>query len=421
MKSDTTAHTGPAPARRWPRLRTAALLSLGLALLGGAAFWMLRPAPVRVELATVRQGPLQVWIEDEARSRVRERHGVHAPVSGQLQRIEVLEGDWVAQGSVLARLDPALPAALDARSLGIQEATVASAQAALASALARRARAQVAADQSARDLERSRALAERGFIAESRADADRLAHDLASRDLEAQQATLDAARQELERARAGLIEPTLHVVPSGATRPGIAIRAPVNGVVLRRPLTDQTPVQAGALLLEMADLSAIDITADLISTQAVQVRAGQSVELFDWGTPDILQARVERIEPGAFTKVSALGVEEQRVRVVMRLLPASQATAGALGDGWRLQARILIRSLDEVLQIPVAAVFPMPTRIDTLGVFAVQNGRAVLRAIEVVDRNATQVAFRAGLKAGDAVVLYPPPRLREGDRIETER
>lgn len=444
MTTDRDAHPGPARARRGPRLRTLGLLILAFTLVGSATAWMLRPAPVRVELAIVRQAPLQVWIEEEARSRVRERHGIHAPVSGSLQRIEVREGDWVAQGSVLAQLDPALPAALDARSLRMQQASVDGAQAALLSAQARLARSQTVAQQAARDHERSQVLAEQGFIAASRAEADRLAHELALREQDAQRAALESARQDLERARAGLIEPTSQAPSGPATRLQVAIRAPISGVVLRRTLTDQTPVQAGALLIEMADLSATDITADLMSTQAVQVRAGQSVELFDWGTQDILQARVDRIEPGAFTKVSALGVEEQRVRVVMRLLPSSPGIAGVLGDGWRLQARILIRSLDEVLQVPVAAVFPMPTRaqpaadlstgaqppatdpatprrFDPLGVFAIAGGRAELRAIEVVDRSATHVAIRAGLRAGDAVVLYPPPRLRDGDRIQAER
>jgi len=443
MMTDMDAHPDPAASRRRSRLRTAGLVFLGLGLAAVLAFWMLRPAPVRVELASVRRGNLQVWIEEEARSRVRERHGVHAPVSGQLQRIEVVEGDRVTQGSVLARLDPALPAALDARSLSVQQAFVESAQAALASAQARLARARAAARQSARDLERSQALAERGFIAASRAESERLAHELALREEDAQQAALESARQDLERSRAGLIEPTLQAPPGRAARQAVVIRAPVDGVVLRRALTDQTPVQAGTLLVEMADLTAIDITTDLVSTQAVQVKTGQWVELFDWGSQEILQARIDRIEPGAFTKVSALGVEEQRVRVVMRLLPSSAARARVLGDGWRLQARILVRSLDDMLQVPVAAVFPMPSRvlaagdrsagalpstehssppqrIDTLGVFVRVEGRAVLRAIEVADRSATQVAVRTGLQVGDAVVLYPPPRLRSGDRIEAE-
>lgn len=394
---------------------------LGLALAGAAAFWMLRPAPVEVETARVQRAPLQVWVEEEARSRVRERHGIHAPVGGLLQRIECREGDLLEQGAVVARIEPALPNALDARSLRVQQAAIAAAQATMEGAAARLSRARAAADQAEADLARILVLAQQGFVSASRAESERLAQALALRERDAQAAALEAARQELVRLQAGLIEPSL---PASSSRSPVQVRAPLRAVVLKRHVIDQSPVQAGALLLELGDLQDIEIIAELLTTQATLVRSGQSVELFDWGHADILQAAVERIEPGAFTKVSALGVEEQRVRVVMRLNPGSSAAAQGLGDGWRLQTRILIRSLQDVDQIPVAAVFPIPAQdaaASSMGVYLVRNGRARLQAIEVLDRNSTTVAVRHGLQEGDTVVLYPPPRLRDGDRLRVER
>lgn len=319
-----------------------------------AVFWMLRPAPVEVEVARVQRAALKVWVEEEARSRVRERHGVHAPVSGLLQRIEYREGDPVAQGAVVARIAPALPSALDVRSLRTQQAAVAAAQAAVTGAQARLSRAQAAADQAHVDLARTQALAQQGFISPSLVESQGLAQTSALRERDVQQAALEAARQDLARLQAGLIEPT---GPAGPARPHVEVRAPVSGVVLKRLAIDQSPVQAGTLLLDLGDLQGMEIIADLLTTQATQVQAGQAVELFDWGRADLLQAEVERIEPGAFTKVSALGVEEQRVRVVMRLQPASIGVVQGLGDGWRLQARIQIRSLQQTLQIPVRRGF----------------------------------------------------------------
>lgn len=407
---------------RWLRI---SLLTGLLVLIAAVSSWMLRAAPMQVELGVVTQAPFQVWIEEEARTRVRERHGVHAPVSGQLLRMSVAEGDEVAQGSTIARIEPALPNALDRRGWHAQQAAVAAAQAGVAGAQARWAKAQAALAQSQADLARIEALAERGFVASNRLEAERLAHASAQAEREAQQASLEAARQELARARAGLIDASIDSGPAGR---GIEVRSPVRGVVLKRILPDQTPVQAGALLLEIGDLSMIEVIADLLTTQAAQVRTGQSVALLDWGGDTTLQAQVERIEPAAFTKVSALGVEEQRVRVVMRLLPSAAQARPALGDGWRLQARILVRSLDSVLQLPSAAVFPWPQGpgqgplpgAATLGVFVASKGRASLKAIQGIDRNADQVALQEGLSVGEVVVLYPPPRLRHGDRITPE-
>jgi HlyD family secretion protein len=407
------------------RLIRMSLLTGLLLLIVAVSAWMLRAAPIQVELGAVTQAPFQVWIEEEARTRVRDRYGVHAPVSGQLLRMSVAEGDEVAQGRPIARIEPALPNALDRRSWHTQEAAVAAAQAGVAGAQARWAKAQAALAQSQADLARIEALAARGFVASNRLESERLANESARAEQEAQQASLEAARHELARARAGLIDASLDSGPAGR---GIDVRAPVRGVVLKRSLPDQTPVQAGALLLEIGDLSMIEVIADLLTTQAVQVRAGQSVALVDWGGDMTLLAKVERIEPAAFTKVSALGVEEQRVRVVMRLLPSSTQSLPALGDGWRLQARILVRSLDSVLQVPSAAVFPWPQGQGqapppghaALGVFIAHKGRARLKTIEGMDRNADQVALREGLSAGEVVVLYPPPRLRDGDRIRAE-
>jgi len=433
-------------------LTRAVLVASALLLIAALAAWMLRAAPIEVELGEVTQSPLQVWVEEEARTRVRERHGVHAPVSGQLLRLTVSEGDWVAQGTAIARIEPALPNALDHRGRLAQQAAVAAAQATVAGVEARLVRARAALAQSQQDLARIITLAARGFVSASRVESERLAHETARAERDAQQASLEAARQELARARAGLIDASLAPVAAGH---GMEVRAPIRGVVLKRSLPDQTPVQAGALLLEMGDITTIEVVAELLTTQAVQVRAGQAVELYGWGNDETLQAEVERIEPGAFTKVSALGVEEQRVRVVMRLLPSSAQASRMLGDGWRAQARILVRSLDSVLQVPSAAVFPWPQSraqvqsqvqsrtpaqaqsqsetqgpvrgSDTppssarLGVFVARDGRARLQAIEGLDRNTHQVALREGLAVGERVVLYPPPRLRDGDRITAER
>ena len=282
--------TEPTTHRR--RLKRLGAIVLVLALAAAVTAWLLRPAAILVETGSVQRGPFTVWVEEEARTRVQERHGVHAPVSGRLQRLEVKEGDRVAQGAVIAQIDPALPNALDARARSTQQATVSSAQAALEAALAHDARAQAAVAQAQADLERSRALAARGFIAPSRAQAEGTALEVAQRERDAQQAMVQSARHELQRARAALTDPEIlsgPAAPAAGRLTALRVVAPVSGVILRRVQADASSVLAGALLLEMADLDALEVTADLLTTQATQIRTAQTVALFDWGRPTATQ------------------------------------------------------------------------------------------------------------------------------------
>lgn len=399
-------------------------------MLGGGAVvalavllvWAFAPRPQPVEVAGVAQGRFEAGIDEDAKTRLRDRYAVSAPLAGRLARIALREGDAVRAGELVARILPALPALLDERSLQEHRARVDAAQAGVQRAGVRVERSRVVLEQARGDLRRSEDLARQGFVAAVRLDADRLALDAAQKDAQAALLEQQAARADLAQARAAL------GVVQGPQAGGRAfeVRAPVAGRVLRVAQASEGMVGLGTVLVELGDTTQLEVVAPLLSTDALQVRAGSPVRIERWGGPGVLQGRVRAVEPAAFTKVSALGVEEQRVNVLIDLTsPAAQWAA--LGDGYRVVARVLTREADDAILVPVSALFPLPAdgaaaagaepAAPRMAVFVVQEGRARREPVVLEARGATHAWVKEGLQAGAQVVVYPPATLADGARV----
>jgi len=399
-----------------PSTRRAVLIAaLCLAVAAGLA-WSFRPRAVPVEAATVTRGPMSVEVSDDGRTRIREIYRLSAPVSGTLLRVDVHPGDVVVGGRTkVAELLPTTPGFLDVRTHAQAAAAVEAAEAArtLAAAEVKRARAQL----DFADADSRRATALSGSNAISRADLERaeLARDTAAAALASAEAALKVKQSDLAAAKALLIDPT-----SGAgTQPashGIPLVAPVSGSVLRVQDESETVLAAGTPILDIGDPHTIEIVAELISEDAVRVRAGDPARITDWGGPAPLDARVRRVEPSAFTKVSALGVEEQRVNVLLD--PAGPNGAwNSLADGYRVVVHITVWKTADALRVPVAALFRAG---NGWAAFVLRDGRAARTTVSVGHQNDDVAEVLAGLKAGDRVVVHPGDTVRDGVRVSVE-
>jgi HlyD family secretion protein len=364
------------------------------------------PKPVAVDVAGARRATLAVEVDEDGKTRVRDRFVVSAPIAGNLERIELEAGSPVAAGEVIARIAPPDPALLDPR-------TRDEAQARLASALARHrgaetalVRATAARDAAVRDADRARTLAARGAITATEREHAELAEQLANGDVTAAQAERAGAAAEVAAARAVLGQGERHDGHRDAV-----IAAPASGQVLRVVRDSAGPVAAGAPLLELGDPRAIEIVVDVLSSDAARIAPAMDVEIGGWGGERTLHARVRRVEPSAFTRISALGVEEQRVNVIA----AIEDSPPALGDGFRVDARIITWRGERVLVVPAAAVF---RDRDHWAVYAIEDGRARLRPIEIGHRGRLDVEVAAGLGDGADVIVHPGDRVADGVRVQ---
>lgn len=395
---------------------------LGAIVLAAVLGWAFAPRPLEVEAASVTTGRFEAGIEEDGKTRLRDSYVVSAPLAGQLARIALKEGDPVAAGAVVAWLRPAFAPLLDERTLREQQARLAMTQAMVQRADARVAGAGVAVQRAASDLARSEQLAQNGFIAPSRLEAERLASLAARKDRDAALAERQAALQEVAQARAAL---TAVRDPASVGARGLGVRAPVGGRVLRVIQASETVVQLGTPLLELGDLSSLEIVAELLTADALQASPGREVAVTRWGGPP-LRGRVRRVEPAAFTKISALGVEEQRVNVLIDIASPPQDWR-ALGVGFRVNVRIVTLAADQVRQAPVSAIFPIPSgpgQGRAMAVYRVVDGRARLTPVELGGRNDAQAWVKAGLDKGDQVIVYPPADIADGARVHvrgTER
>jgi HlyD family secretion protein len=387
--------------RRYTRVIVAVLLVAAIVVM---AMW---PESLEVDVAKVTQGPLQVTIDEDGETRVHDRFVVSAPVAGRLSRIELEPGDPVKRGeTILARLTPAEAPLLDPRTRGEFGAAVEAARAAVGQAQAERERAAAALARARTTVQRQQALAEAGAIARDDLDAAQTAQRTAEEAMRAADFAVRRAEQELQVAGARLQAPA----PGGRA---ITVVAPVDGVVLRRVRESEAIVAPGEPLIELGDPARIEVIADLLSTDAVRVRPGAEVLIEQWGGEAPLTARVRRIEPSGFMKVSALGVEEQRVNVIIDFADPA-AVAKVLGDGYRVEVRIVVWREDRVLKAPVGSLF----RRDTgWAAFVVEDGVAHLRPVELGQRNETDAQILNGLSEGQTIVLHPPDTLADGMRV----
>jgi HlyD family secretion protein len=388
---------------------------IGAVAVGGALLlaWAFAPRPVEVEVAEVSSGPFEVTVDEEGRTRLTERYVVSAPLAGRLARITLREGDAVSADTVVATLTPVLSPLLDERTTRELNARIEAAQANLQRAATRIERARVAQEQAQNDLKRSEQLAQQGFVAPTKLDNDKLAVLAAQKEVAASVEERHVAGHELEVARAAL-SASRSGAGAGGVRP-FALRSPVSGRVLRVPQTSEATVNVGTALLEIGDTSRLEVVAELLTTDALRALPGSRVRIERWGGPDTLEGRVRRVEPAAFTKVSALGVEEQRVNVLIDLTsPAEQWKA--LGDGYRVSVRIVTLAEPKVLQLPVSAVFPR--REGGSAVFVLDGNRARLSPVEIGARNGGAVWVRQGLAEGARVIVYPPAGVSDGVRVK---
>ena len=385
----------------------------GAGALAVLAWLVFRPSPVRVEIGSVERGRLVVTVDEEGETRVRDRFVVAAPIAGRVARLTLEPGDPVQQGTVVARMHP-VP--LDPRTRAEAAARLEAAQAAVREATAQVENALAALEQAKRSAARARQLGRTGTIGKEEQELAELEETTRGKDLEVAQFAERAAAYNLEAARATLMAPggdgsQALVAACESGEPGcIELRSPVAGRVLRVPEKSERVVLAGTPLLELGDPAALEIVVDLLSTDAVKVHPGATMLIEEWGGAEPLAARVRRVEPSGYTKLSALGVEEQRVDVVADFA----GDTGGLGDGYRIEARIVVAEADDALLVPSSALF---RRQGEWHVFAVAGGRAMLRPVKIGRGTPQQTEVLDGLSAGDEVVLHPSDQVADGVRV----
>jgi HlyD family secretion protein len=374
-----------------------------------AVFLLLRPRPVPVESAALARGPVRVTVDEEGKTRARDTFLVSAPVSGELERVTLRQGDAVSQGMVVARLRPT---PLDERARAQAEASLEAAKDARQGADARLAQSLAALNQAQRTQTRIQNLVSRGLESKEKLEEAQLARTAAEKQAAAARFAVQVAAHEMEAARAALLSG--QPAQADSSHGLIEVRSPVAGRVLRVHLQSEQVVTAGSSILEIGDTRALEIVVDVLSEDALRLRPGDVMLVDAGGDLGSLAARVRTIEPSAFTKVSALGVEEQRVHVVGDLLEPP----GRLGDGYRVEASIVLWEGSRVLAVPVSALFRQGSR---WAVFVIHGGRARSRDVEIGHRGTDRAEVLAGLNEGERVILYPGDRIRDGVPVRVTR
>jgi HlyD family secretion protein len=393
-------------------------LAIGALVLAGALglYYLLRDDPIPVDLHMAKRAPLTVTIDEEGVTEIRNIFKVSAPITGRIKRSPLVVGDPVRQGkTIVASLEPLIPAFLDIRTRRILDARASAANAAVDLSHATVARATADLKFRNKELQRAEKLIKRKTVSQHHYDEAVMAQKTSTAALNTAIAQLSMRQRELESARAQQIEPSSDL---GADQASYCIRvyAPVSGRVIRIVTESETVVQSGAPLLELGDPADLEIAVDLLSIDAVRIQEGAKAEIVSWGGAKRLHAVVSRIEPTGFKKVSALGIEEQRVKVRLAIEePFEQRLR--LGHDYRVYVRIIEWTGDKVLSVPLSALFRQG---DAWTVFLVNDGISMLRTVVVGRKNSQHAQITKGLAEGDRVILHPNDRIREGTRV-TER
>ena len=384
---------------------------LGLLLLAtlAASGWALRPRPVAVDVAVTSRGPLSLIIEESGVTRVKDRFVVSAPVTGSLSRLSFEPGDQVREGDALAELAPVSSPLLDERTRAEAEARLDAAASSLGQARAQVARAGAARDLADQELTRTRQLTHSGALATQALEQSEFAARMRGEELSSAVFAEKIAKEQLRIARVAL--------GNGAAGGGrdrhVDVLAPASGQVLRVQQKSAGVVQAGMALAEVGDPAALEIVVDLLTTDAVHVGPGTKVTVAGWGG-EPLSGKVSRVEPSGFTRPSALGVDEQRVNVIVAIMDPRERWA-SLGDGYRVEARLVLWQGEQVVQVPSGAVF---RRGDGWAAFRVRDNVAALVSVQLGHRGETQVEITAGLAPGDRVIVHPGDRIHDGVRVK---
>src|SRR6185436_10684034 len=386
-------------------LNTILLLLVAAGVVGVLTMW-LRPTPTKVDVTAVSREAMTVTVDGEGKTRVRDRYVVAAAVAGRLRRIGLRRGDTVKSGQLIAQIDPLPLSPLDPRQRAEAIGRVNATEDALREVDQMVNRNRATYDQALRDQQRSENLARSGVISRQELEKSQTAVSTSLREYEAARSRAESAAHEVEVARAALLAGN-----QSAPAASVKVLAPTGGRVLRVVEESERVIVAGAPLVEVSNPAKLEVVIELLSTDAVKVSPGATVFIEAWGGPEALDARVRLIEPSAFTKVSALGIEEQRVNVIADLT----APSSVLGDGYRVEGRIVVWHSDSVLQVPVSALF---RRGDVWNLFVVEDGRARLRTVEVGERTPFTAQIKSGVEAEAAVIVHPANEITDGTRVE---
>ena len=397
----------PSGLRKWIRralIAFAALAVVGLIVVA----WI--PNPVEVEVAEVVRGPLVVTVNEDGRTRVKDRYLVSAPITGNLARLDLEAGDAIEEGQILARLVPLPPPLLDSRTRAEAKARVDSAIAARRQAQAAVNRARFQRDFAKQESERALAVVQQGGLARSDADRAVSTYRGSEEDLRSAEFGGRVAEHQLTLARTALMQLT----GKGEEGEQLDIRSPVVGQVLKVFQESEGVAPGGTAIVEVGDPAALEVVVDVLSQDATRIPAGAKTTIERWGGKNSLLGHVRVVEPSAFTKLSALGVEEQRVNVIIDMDDRRELWS-SLGDGYRVEARISVWEGEDVLKVPASAVFRSE---EAWATFVVEEGTAVVRTVELGETNGLETEVLSGLEEGDTVIAYPSDSVRDGVSVK---
>ncbi|GAA6140932.1 HlyD family efflux transporter periplasmic adaptor subunit [Hydrogenophaga sp. 5NK40-0174] len=396
---------------RWFRYALVFAVLLGLIAM---ALW---PTSLKVDAATIDKGRVRQVLEAQGQTRLQTPYLITAPAAANARRIRLSPGDAVKKGDLLVELEPVQAVALDARSRAEAQARLAAARAAEKAALTEVALATAQAAQASKELERLSPLADQGMVSASAYDQAKTAQKQAALSLRSADFRASTAKAQAEAVSALLTQPGQagpDVSANAEASAGVVrLYAPIDGVVIRRHIDSDQPVATGAPLLELGDIANMEVQVDVLSADAVRLREGMQAELLRTGAQGVLQGVITRIEPAAFTKVSALGVEEQRVWVIIGI-NSPRAEWAKLGEGYRVHARFVLEQAEEALRAPGSAVFKHG---DSAAVFRLVNGKAELTPVTIGLTGEGYRSVKEGLNEGDVVIVHPPRDLASGTRV----
>lgn len=393
------------------KISVLSIIGLGIIAALVGALW---PKPIGVEFAQATMGPMSVTVDEDGKTKAKSRFVLSAPIAGNMNRITLQPGDTVEEGKPILRIFPAVPPLLDKRARASAETRLIAASASMRLAGAEVERAKTALELAEHDAKHLAELAKSGVMATDQADHAVFVKRARTQELRAAVFSAKVARQNAESARVAL------GLFDGSTKPelGLDISAPVSGKVLRVMRADeQGLVQPGTPLIEVGDLDSLEIVADILTEDAVHIRPEASVRILRWGGSEALIGHVRLVEPSAFTRISALGVEEQRVFVIIDI-NSPREDWQALGDGFRVEVEVAVWQEDSVLRIPASAVFRHEGGWAT---YVSVDGTARLTAIEIGHRNDTMVEVLGGIEDGTTVISHPSDRVVDGVSVEARQ
>lgn len=390
---------------------------LGLALVLGLSYVTFRTKPVLVDAGIASRMPLQVSVDEDGLTRIKERYVVSAPLAGRLERVTLEVGDSVvARTTVIAGMQATDPSLLDPRAFAQARARVSAAEGRKAAALVELEKANSSVEFAEIELQRIQELANTKSISQSELEAAELAFRLRSQESKAAEFRVQIAEFELELERSALLltEPAGEAESPGDAEMALSIKAPINGRVLRIYRESASVLNAGESIMEIGDPEDLEVVVDVLSVDAVRIAAGDQVALENWGGENPLVGLVRVVEPSGFTKLSALGVEEQRVNVIVDFAEPPESRK-SLGDGFRMDARIIVWSGQDVLCVPASSLFRQTGK---WSLFRIQDGRAVLTSVEVGQSDGIHVEIIDGVAEGEVVIVHPSDAISDGAAVE---